>query len=185
MAPFLSIAQGTQRLKEGQIIAYPTEAVFGLGCCPSNEDALKALVKLKARSPHKGMIIIASCLSQLLTYIDLSGVPPERFQEIKQTWPGPSTWVFPASKQINQFITGQFSTVAVRVTAHPVAQALCEAFGALISTSANLAHNEPLKKGQDVASFFGDTIAGVVQGEVGALEKPTTITDAITGKVYR
>ncbi len=185
MTKLLSVAQGVAALKKGQIIAYPTEAVFGLGCCPQNNDALGALVKLKERSTQKGMIIIASRFEQLLPYIDLQSVPLENLKQIEQSWPGPFTWVFPASKDLNSLVTGQFTTVAVRVTAHPEARALSEAFGAFISTSANISSNEPLKKDHEVAALFQDAIAGVVQGEVGALSKPTTIIDAITGKVYR
>ncbi|MGD9592752.1 MAG: Sua5/YciO/YrdC/YwlC family protein, partial [Candidatus Berkiella sp.] len=117
---------------------------------------------------------------------DEQNVSYDRQQEINKTWPGPFTWFYPASKQVSSFITGQFETVAVRVTAHPVAKALCEAFaGAIISTSANISDTPPLKEFDEVTSLFKNTITGVVEGKVGSQEKPTAIFDAITGKQYR
>lgn len=182
----LTVVQGAQALKEGRIIAYPTEAVFGLGCCPQNREALKGILELKARAPQKGMILIASHLQQLLPYIDVLQVPQHRMQHILQTWPGPFTWVFPVTSLVSDTIKGQFETVAVRVTNHPIAKALCEAFGgAIISTSANISSEQPLKEAKKVHELFNNTIAGVVEGEVGNQEKPTSITDAITGERYR
>ncbi len=182
----IDVIEGAAYLKQGQIIAYPTEAVFGLGCCPFNESALSDLVALKARSPQKGMILIASSLRQILPFIDLSKVPEENLQKIILTWPGPYTWVFPVSNQVSSLIKGKFETVAVRVTAHPIAKALCEAFGgALVSTSANISAQEPVKTAQEASDLFQDMIAGIVQGEVGDSLKPTTITDAITWQIYR
>ncbi|MBS0287877.1 MAG: Sua5/YciO/YrdC/YwlC family protein [Proteobacteria bacterium] len=182
----LSVVQGAQALKEGRIIAYPTEAVFGLGCCPQNIGALNNILTLKARAPQKGMILIASHLQQLLPYIDVLQVPQQRMQHILQTWPGPFTWVFPVTSLVSSLIKGQFETVAVRVTKHPIAKALCEAFGgAIVSTSANISSEEPIREATKAFDLFKNAIAGVVEGEVGDLAQPTSITDAITGQKYR
>ena len=101
--PF-NIEQGANALKQGKIIAYPTEAVFGLGCCPRNEKALSDLLHIKQRVPNKGMILIASEIAQILPFIDLSSVPEEKWQQIQQKWPGPYTFVFPASVEVHSLI---------------------------------------------------------------------------------
>lgn len=182
----LSFLQGAAELKKGKLIAYPTEAVFGLGCDPQNAAALNTLLNIKQRASSKGLILIASTLEQITPYIDLNPISPETWTHIQSTWPGPYTWVFPASKQASSLIQGPGFTVAMRITAHPDAFALCEAFGgAIVSTSANIATQPPLKDGQAVFDQFGDQIAGVLMGDVGGADKPTTVTNAITGEVYR
>lgn len=182
----LTIEEAVACLHRGEIIAYPTEAVFGLGCCPQNEIALSRLVALKERSPNKGMILIASDVSQILSYLDLSQIPAQKWLQIQTTWPGPYTWVIPASAAVQPLVRGSFNSIAVRITNHPVASALCRAFnGPLISTSANKAACEPYKKGDEVLSYFGSKVAGVVEGEVGDAKAPTTIQDALTDEIYR
>lgn len=182
----LSLAQSVALLNEKKVIAYPTEAVFGLGCCPQSEDALQALVSLKHRDSSKGFILIASTIEQVLPFIDLRTIALSQWEKIQATWPGPYTWVFPATAKVLPLIKGQFPTVAVRVTAHGKAKALCEAFGgAIVSTSANVSRMEPFREGSEVFSYFGNKIAGVLEGEVGGALNPTTIQDALTGEVYR
>jgi L-threonylcarbamoyladenylate synthase len=182
----LNIQQAVDELKQGKIIAYPTEAVFGLGCDPNNENALIALLEIKRRAKNKGMILIASSIAQIIPFIELASVPPEKWQTIQQIWPGAYTFVFPVSQQVHALVKGQYETVAVRVTAHPVAKSLCEVFGgALVSTSANISNDEPCRYGQSVFEIFGTSIAGVVDGKVGGALKPTPIQNAITGEIYR
>lgn len=184
--PVLTIEEAVALLKQEQIIAYPTEAVFGLGCCPRSEKALQRILEIKKRAPSKGMILIAASMAQLEEYVDFSKISSQSIQEILATWPGPFTWVFPVKNNVRPEITGEFKTVAVRVTAHPVAKALCEGYGgAIISTSANISQTEPFREGAQVWQAFSGEIAGVVNGEVGGLAQPTTIRDAITGKQYR
>ena len=181
-----SVAQGASSLKQGKVIAYPTEAVYGLGCCPRNEKALSDLLHIKQRVPNKGMILIASEIAQILPFIDLSSVPEEKWQKIQKRWPGPYTFVFPASAEVHSLVKGQYTTVAVRVTAHTVAKQLCEAFGgAVVSTSANISQDAPLRTAQAVFDLFGQHIAGVVEGSVGDLSKPTSIQNAVTDEIYR
>ena len=182
----LTIGKGVDSLKQGKIIAYPTESVFGLGCDPCNIAALEALLFLKQRSPSKGMILIASSIDQIERYIDFTSLPKEQWLHIQSTWPGPHTWVFPVSQDTPLLIQGPNHTIALRVTQHPVAVALCSAFGgAIVSTSANISNLEPLRDGAKVFAQFGDKIAGVIAGSVGDLPKPTTVQNALTLEVYR
>lgn len=186
MSADLLIDQAVTCLKQGKIIAYPTEAVFGLGCDPHNLQALEQLLQLKQRSAHKGFILIASHIEQLLPYLALEELPSGRWNEIIAQWPGPYTWICPAKSAVSPLLRGDHATLAVRVTAHPVAKALCEQFeGAIVSTSANLSTQMALRTSTDVIQLFGAQIAGVVVGELGGSHNPTSIRHAITGELLR
>src|SRR5260221_11728463 len=87
--------RAAQIMQEGGIIAYPTEAVFGLGCDPLNEPAVMRVLRLKNRSPDKGVILIASSWQQLEPLVQ--HLPPDKLKKVLDTWPGPVTWVFPAA----------------------------------------------------------------------------------------
>jgi L-threonylcarbamoyladenylate synthase len=173
-------------LHAGGVIAYPTEAVYGLGCDPHDASAVHHLLDMKKRALDKGLILIAADIAQLMPYIDLTQIPPTRMQEISAQWPGPFTWVFPARSYTPKWVCGAYPTVAVRVTAHPIARQLCAAFGRpLISTSANVTGQLPAKNADAVDALFATQLACIVPGEVGLLEKPTEIRDAMGGGVVR
>lgn len=171
-------------LQKGGIIAYPTEAVYGLGCDPLNQQAVMRLLTLKKRSVNKGLILIAASVEQLMPYI----LPVEEaaMAQVLKTWPGPVTWLFPASEQVPEWIRGQHETVAVRVTDHPLASTLCYIFGGpIVSTSANVEGHPPALNAEQVNDIFPQDLDLVLTGEVGGLSKPTQIRDAITGQVLR
>lgn len=171
-------------VRQGGIIAYPTEAVFGLGCDPNNEQALDRIIDLKGRDSHKGFIIIASSLKQLDNYI----LPPSPtlMQRLEQDWPGPVTWILDASANLSELLTGGRTTIATRVSAHPVVQALCNELGMpLVSTSANISGQTECRTTQSVHDIFGKSIDAVIDGETGDLDGPTPIIDGATLKRLR
>lgn len=169
---------------KGGVIAYPTEAVFGLGCDPLNATAVQRIIRLKSRDAAKGLILIAARIEQLLSF--LAPLSEATRAELNATWPGPVTWVVPASSQVPRLLTGGRDTLAVRVTAHPVARALCESTGiALVSTSANHSGRPPARTALQVRARFHDEIDYVVPGNVGGARKPTEIRDATSGKILR
>lgn len=181
-----AISNAVAALQTQQVIAYPTEAVFGLGCDPMNEKAVQRLLTIKQRPIEKGLILIAANLMQLENYIDLSKLTSQQIDRINQTWPGPATWVIPAKAQVPKWLTGQFDSIAVRVSAHPTVQKLCLAFGGPItSTSANLTGLTPCVTTAEVTQQLAPLLGAIVDDVVGELALPTTITDAITGRVYR
>ncbi|QUM78922.1 threonylcarbamoyl-AMP synthase [Moritella sp. 5] len=181
-----AISNAVTALYNQQVIAYPTEAVFGLGCDPMSEKAVQRLLSIKQRPVEKGLILIAANLSQLNDYVDLTLLSTTQIDHINQTWPGPATWVMPAKSQVPKWLTGQFDSIAVRVSAHPTVQALCTAFGGPItSTSANLTGRTPCVTAAEVNRQLASLLGAVVDEPVGGLAQPTTITDALTGKVYR
>ena len=138
-----SLADVVASLRAGGVVAYPTEAVYGLGCDPRNPNAFERLFAIKRRPPTQGVLLIAADFADLDPFIDESAVPPAAMARAAATWPGPHTWIFPRSAAAPAWLAGAHAGIAVRVTAHAPAAALCRAFGgALVSTSANR-HGEP------------------------------------------
>ncbi|MBL4831803.1 MAG: Sua5/YciO/YrdC/YwlC family protein [Aliivibrio sp.] len=173
-------------LNSGEVIAYPTEGVFGVGCDPTNEQAIQKLLNLKQRPSSKGLILIAANIEQLNPYIEWSAISVETQQRILSTWPGPVTWVMPIKPNISKLLCGQFNSIAVRVTDHvDVQQLCCEFGGAITSTSANLTTMPPCRTVAEVEQQFNRQQVTILHGVVGDRETPTEIRDALTGNVLR
>lgn len=170
-------------LAGGGVIAYPTEAVYGLGCLPDEDEAVDRLLHMKRRSARKGLILVAADVDQLVPYIEFSDAAMR--ERVLVTWPGPTTWLLPVRPAVPPWLTGAHSTLAVRVSAHPVVQALCRAVGPLISTSANPAGAAPARTAARARSYFGRQLAAVVPGALGGLAQPTEIRDAVSGRQLR
>ncbi len=178
--------QAIEALKSGNVIAYPTEGVFGVGCDPDNPDAIKKLLSLKERPADKGLILIAASYQQILPYIDESVLDKQRLDTIKACWPGAITWVMPVSAITSELVCGQFQSVAVRVTDHPLVQKLCQAFGKPItSTSANLSGMPPCRSVAEVQEQLGSKNIVILKGQTGGRSKPSEIRDAVSLNVLR
>ena len=184
-----SVAEAAQCLKDGNVLAYPTEAVWGLGCDPFNERAFNEILTLKQRPIEKGVILLAGQVSQVEHL--LVQLSPERQQAVIQSWNETShhdratTWLLPADEQIPPWIRGKHPKVAVRVTNHPLCIALCHAFdGFIVSTSANLAGQAPARSLQDVNQYFGSNL-NYLNGDLGLSQEPSRILDAATGQIIR
>lgn len=183
--PSGSIAHAVDVLNKEEVIAYPTEAVFGVGCDPDSETAVSRLLTLKQRPVEKGLILIAASFSQLKPYIDDSMLTKAQREMIFSAWPGPVTFVFPANPRTPRWLTGRFDSLAVRVTDHPLVVALCESFGKpLVSTSANLTGLPPCRTVEEVLAQFGNHFP-VVIGDTGGRQNPSEIRDALTGERFR
>lgn len=171
-------------LAEGEVIAYPTEAVWGLGCDPHNRTAVERILSLKGRPVSKGLILVAASIDQFQPY--LSGISPEQRRRLEESWPGPITWLVPDNGYAPLWIRGQHSSVALRVSAHPVAAGLCRAFGGpIVSTSANRAGMREARDQTAVRRQFGRQLAAIAPGLVGMASRPTEIRDLLTGVVLR
>ncbi|GHA20511.1 Sua5/YciO/YrdC/YwlC family protein [Oceanisphaera arctica] len=175
-----------EQLRQGGIIGYATEAVFGLGCDPDNGDAVRRLLEIKQRPVDKGLVLIAADFSQLLPYLDLAALPPGRLEVILNSWPGPYTWIIPARPEVPIWLKGRFSSLAVRVTAHRQVHDLCLAFGKpLVSTSANKTGEPPARSEQQLAELMGATLDYILPGQTDGRANPSLIRDGITGAVVR
>ena len=181
-------------LRQGQVIAYPTEAVFGVGCDPDNNLAIESLLQVKQRPKSKGLILIAADFSQLIPYIAADQLSIEQTQLMLDSWRDSAgatdkaavTWVVPASMRCSDWLTGQFDSIAIRVCDHPVVQQLCLAFGKPItSTSANLSGLEPCRSTAEVQQQLAGKVAVIVDAPTGGRAVPSEIRDITTGHIYR
>jgi len=171
---------------QGGIIAYPTEAVFGLGCDPDNQQAIKKILTLKKRPQKKGLILLAGDYQQLLPYIDDKAIPQDKRFSILSRWPGHVTQLMPAHKNISPLLCGQFDTIAVRVTNHPDIIELCQQTGKpIISTSANLMGQVETKTWQEVEQIFSQNIDYIIKSKTLGFTKPSTIINALSGAIIR
>jgi L-threonylcarbamoyladenylate synthase len=178
------IALAVDTLHTGGVIAYPTEAVYGLGCDPHNEAALQRLIDIKGRDARKGFILIASNQDQLTPF--LAPVEPAWQIQFDKVWPGPVTFVVPAAPGISDLLSGFRKTLAVRVSDHPVVRRLCDRFGAaIVSTSANRSGQMPCRTDSAVNDVLGSSVDVIVRAAVGTLTSPTRIVDVRTGKELR
>jgi len=181
-----SITDAVAVLRRGGVVAYPTEGVWGLGCDPFDEAAVLRLLALKQRPVDKGLILVAASATQFDGLVDWDALPPERRDAVLASWPGPHTWIVPATSRVPRWITGGHPGVAVRVSAHPAVVALCEAFaGALVSTSANLAGDPAPRTRRQLAQHISDGVDAIVAGETSGLDQPTAIRDARNGRQLR
>ena len=180
----LRLRIAARAVRAGGLIAYPTEAVYGLGCDPCNEQAVIRLLTLKRRSIRKGLILIAADFAQLEQFLQPLA-PPDRAR-LAATWPGPQTWLIPARITVPRWLRGRHDTLAVRVTAHPLAAALCRACGhPLVSTSANRSGRPPARTALAVRRQLGRSLDHLLPGPTGGALKPTAIRDLRTGQMVR
>lgn len=179
-----AIAAAVSALRAGGVIACPTEAVWGLSCDPRNENAVERVLALKQRGRESGLILIAAAPAQVADL--LARLPEDRRRVVLESWPGPVTWVCPSTETVPHWIRGEHAGVALRITAHPIAAALCDAHGGpLVSTSANRSGSPPARTEGEVRRLFPEGIDALVPGATGGNPGPTEIRDALTGTVLR
>ncbi len=177
------IRRAAQIVHAGGLIAYPTEAVWGLGCSPYNGMAVQRLLQIKKRPVDKGLIVVASSIEQAKPF--LGALSPQLMNKLASSWPGPITWLVPKHSLIPEWVSGQYDSVAVRVSAHPVVKTLCEYAGPIISTSANVSGKAPARHLFEVQMEYNRLVDYIVPGSVGGADKPTMIKDLLTDKVLR
>ena len=177
------IREAVRQIAAGGVIAYPTETVYGLGCDPFNGAAVLHLLDLKHRNIDRGVILIASDFTQLEAM--LLPLAPAVRKRVTAKQRGPVTWTLPCPSEIPAWLRGRHATLAVRITDHPVAAALCERWnGPLVSTSANIHGRRPATDALGIYNKFNGSLDYVLHGKCGT-KRPSTIRDGITGKVLR
>jgi L-threonylcarbamoyladenylate synthase len=182
----MTVSQPIQRaariLRAGGVVAYPTEGVFGLGCLPDNFAAVSRILEIKERDPAMGLALIAADLAQLDQWITL----PENSAPLTSSDDKPVTWIVPATDNVPTWIRGNHDGIAVRLTTHPVARALCAAAdSALVSTSANVSGRAPARNSFVLRRGFSALVDYIVPGECGPASGPSEIRDLQTGKILR
>ncbi len=185
-APITDIATAARALREGGVVAYPTEGVYGLGCDPRNQAAFEQVFALKKRPATQGVLLLAADFAQIVDYIEIAKVPDAVMAADRASWPGPHTRIFPRSGSVPDWIAGHHPGIALRVTAHGPAAALCRACGmAIVSTSANPHGEPPAHDAGTVRRYFPQGLVAIVDAPLGGLDRPTSIRDALTGAIIR
>ena len=169
-------------LARGGVVAHATEAVFGLAASAFDGRACAKVAHLKQRPSHKSFIVLAADVAQLIPLICLE-LPLNR--SILESWPGPHTWVLPACRSAPPWLPDHSGRIAIRVTAHVQAAALCGRAGPLISTSANPPGRKPALTAFMARAYFGDRIDRYLAGPTGLQDRPTTIRDGVSGRLIR
>jgi L-threonylcarbamoyladenylate synthase len=182
----VNVENAVELLEDGKLIAYPTEAVFGIGCCPNNLQACIKLRQFKERNT-KGFIIVASSFTQIVNWVNWAKLSKLEVMRIKHSWPGATTWVLPASKMAMPLILGPKNTIAIRVSSHRAIIDLCNAFGGpIVSTSANLPGKTPARCVGELQELYENKIiSGHLEGEIGKSSKPSQVIDALTNTLLR
>jgi len=170
-------------LKRGGLIAYPTESCYGLGCDPANRNAVLGILKLKHRPQRKGLILIAAHYHQVARY--LQAIRPSEQAKLRNEATQAVTYLMPTKPSAPRWLRGEHDTLAVRLTAHPIAKQLCRSAGsALVSTSANRSGKRPAKTFAECQRLFGKKV-WVLRGRVGKRKQPSTIRAWSDGKIVR
>ncbi len=176
-------------LRQGAVIAYPTEGVWGLGCLPIFPDSVTRILQMKRRSWEQGLILVASTIDQAQPY--LTGLDEAHYQTLAKSWPGNTTFLVPDNGGAPHWITGRHNTLAIRVSAHPVVTSICASVGGpIVSTSANPsgkpAARTALQLRQYLAAVARDSrVDYIVPGQTGKAGGASEIRHLMSGAVIR
>ncbi len=170
-------------LRQGGIVAFPTETYYGLAVDPDCAAAVNKLYRVKKRQKDKPLLVLIEKMEQLETIVQ--EVPPVYLPLMKKYWPGPLTLVFQARKTMSQLITGNTGTVGVRISPHPIAQELVRLMGKPVTaTSANISGLSPARSSQEVVEMLGDTVDYIVDGGETKAGLCSTILGIRQGKLF-
>jgi L-threonylcarbamoyladenylate synthase len=184
LSALLSPKHIASHLAPGEIFAYPTEGVWGLGCRPDDQLAVEKILLMKGRSWTKGLILVASELAQLTPFI--APITGEQKMLLEKSWPGAVTFLIAKSDRTPAWISGTSEKVAVRVSNHPTVVKLCEEVGEpLVSTSANPSGEIAAASSTVVVQYFGTQVDYMCEGELGANKGASEIRDLETGALLR
>lgn len=201
-----SVIEAAHWLQQGQLLAYPTESVWGIGCDPFNQQAVEQLLAIKQRPLEKGMIVVTDSVSRLKML--LNSLNEDQRQQVLVSWRNDTdsdvnskqahTWLLPLSENlpvsIPAWITGVHHSVAVRVIDHPLVQQLCRQvvsvhnpYGFVVSTSCNPSGQPPALTLSQAQAYFSNSNeqVGYLKGETLGYQLPSQISDARTGQVIR
>jgi len=174
------VKEGISILKRGGIIAFPTDTVYGLGACASNQQAVERVYTVKERPRNIALPLLLANTSQINEVA--KAVPEVAWLLVRHFLPGALTLVLPKADSLPDIITGGGMTIAIRIPAHPIPTALAEGLGApIVGTSANLSGKPSALTADEVYSQFGDKIDLVIDGGRCPGGRESTIVD-VTGE---
>jgi len=168
-------------LRAGEVLAYPTETVYGLGVDPRQAAAVQALHDLKGRPEGQPMLLIVAEISQLEGLV--AEVPPIAAAFMQRFWPGPLSLLLPAAAGLPPQLLGTGNKLCVRCPAHDLARALCARFrSAVVSTSANRSGEAPATA---LEHLDLEGIAAALDGGPLEAQAPSTVYDPVENRVLR
>lgn len=151
-------------VQRGAVFAYPTDTIWGFGCHPLHAPAVHRILQIKQRPVNKGLILLASELSQLRPYLK-NNLTNKEINRLKSVTDQPTTWLVEANDDCPNWLRGQFPTIAVRLTNHPFVQHLCKTIQApLVSTSANRSGCPTIRNAIQARRQFGAELDFIVEG---------------------
>jgi L-threonylcarbamoyladenylate synthase len=170
-----TLALAAKILRDGGLVAFPTETVYGLGADALNADAVARIFAAKGRPAHNPLIVHIADASELP---QIAGPVPSARPLMDRFWPGPLTLVFPKAPSVPDIVTAGGPTVAVRIPNHPVALALLSAAGTPVAApSANRSEQISPTRAEHVADSLGDSIDLVLDGGPCAVGLESTVLD--------
>lgn len=150
-------------LREGGIIAFPTETFYGLGVDAGQEAALEKIFRIKGRNARNPVSVIVESDEGVIPLV--AAIPEAASSLMKKFWPGPLTLVFCAAASVSSHLTGGTGKIGIRVSSHPVARVLAKSLsGPLTATSANLSGGQECTTAAEVLHLFGDCLDAVIDG---------------------
>lgn len=176
----IQIKEAAQLLIENEVVAFPTETVYGLGANAKSEEAVRKIFAAKGRPSDNPLIIHIANQTQLHDLVD--DIPSVAEQLMDAFWPGPLTLVFRKKEGLSEIATAGLSTVAVRMPNHPVALALIEEANLPIAApSANTSGKPSPTTAQHVAKDLTGKISGIVDGGETGVGVESTVVDITEG----
>jgi len=170
------IEKGVAVLKEGGVIAFPTDTVYGIGACISNEPAVKRIFDIKKRPLEMALPVLVADVEQMEKVANR--LPMLACRLVEHFLPGALTLILPKSEEVPDIVTGSGKTVAVRIPDHPVPIALIKGLGEPITgTSANKSGDKSSTTALEVKRSLGDSVDFIIDGGESPGTKESTIID--------
>ena len=174
------ISRAVEILRDGGVIVYPTDTVYGLGCDITSKHAVERIVRIKGRDPKKPMSFVCSDLTHISRYARVSNFA---YRILKRFLPGPYTFVLESSREVPKMLLTKQRTVGIRIPDHPVCLALVAELGnPILSTSANPSGAEPLNIPLEIRDALGSQVDLIL--ECGVLPRvPSTVVSLVGDRV--
>ena len=169
------IAKAAEILHGGGVAAYPTDSVYALGCAIESRSAIERIYKAKGMHKSQRLALICPNLSTAATYGMLSQTA---FRLAQRIFPGPYTLVVPATREVPKTLTdAKRRTVGIRITSHPIAQALCEALGRPLLTTSAIppGGGDACRDADEIFDVFGNFVDVVIDSEMTAADPSTVL----------
>ena len=174
------LADAAFRVRNGGVIVYPTETVYGLGADPFNPSALSRVFSVKQREAGKALILLIRGPEDLRRLV--AKIPQNARTLMETFWPGPLTLVFKAAANLPEALPGPGATVALRLSDAPIVRDLLDRVGGPItSTSANLSGRCPARSAEEAAAQLDDRVDLILDGGLLPDTGPSTIV-RVTGR---